>query len=396
MAFAYNEIVVDLATIKKFTDRHLEIHEILVNPDHLPQWFKSECEGGLLPDAIKFDGFYLHDEKDISTYAVTEQGARKSGANPNEPNIYIDMKQYGYKLGEISPFVYEFPQTKKRIWVNGKSRNKLLIQFGMKNRIVGKFLKRDNSYTDDEVANALSLLGTYWNSLNSPAGDVLEEDIIDECEYAIDKEWICKGNNLMGERNINFDEIYDRLVKSSGKGKFTKEKLETYAWRIFHHSTGSGQGVHSWKKPIDGVNKLVALKHIAVTTPTRFIRYKLVSYSTISKSLIDMSHDVMTGDYIARDDAELRIIFHSGELTGFKLVECYENRIKNAFTQSRDALRVIGGAFFDGEAYDAKKIKFYGALPAIEEADGKPYHDMNKLVKFREDSSVKDGGHLYQ
>ena len=37
-----------------------------------------------------------------------------------------------------------------------------------------------NAYTQtcrQALANALSLLGTYWNSLNSPAGDVLEEDM---------------------------------------------------------------------------------------------------------------------------------------------------------------------------------------------------------------------------
>ena len=38
------------------------------------------------------------------------------------------------------------------------------------------------------------------------------------------------------------------------------------------------------------------------------------------------------------------------------------------------------------------KVSLYGALPAVEEVDGIPYHKMDRLVKFREDN----GGELYQ
>ena len=76
--------------------------------------------------------------------------------------------------------------------------------------------------------------------------------------------------------------------------------------------------------------------------------------------------------------------------------ECYENRIIEAFKGTTQRLYNIGDAFFNGSKPKENKVKLYGAIPALAKVDGKPFHDMKKLVKFQKDSNLLKGGFLYQ
>jgi hypothetical protein len=383
----YRDKIVDLNIEKSFTDQHLDYHKQLVNPDLLPEWYTSECDGGLLPDALEYEetDILMENEIDAGNY-LNKQPSRSSGGNTKEHDIRLDMREYGYKLSEVPPAVYRPDKSNKKFYINGRTRNKILTEFHVKNRIVSIFKKR-KGYSEDEANNAISLLGPYFNSLTAPAGEVLEEDIVNEAKEAIRSSWI----------TVNYDEILARITKSSGKGKFTKDKRKILAWRIYHYFTKK-HTAWNWKNNSDGVRWLDNHNYKDVTTPTRYIRYKLVSYSTISKNLTDIADIVNSGDFLVRDDAELRVIFGSGELTGYDLKKCYEDRIKGAFTLTQTFLTNMGVAYFDGKHPKAAKVKFYGALPGLEEVDGKPFHNMDKLVKFRQDSSASadGGGVLYQ
>lgn len=381
----YKQKVVDLHSTKKFEPHHLDIHNKLVNPELLPEWYKSECEGGLLPDPIEYDGTEIRDDNEIDTGSwLNTQPARSSGANPKEQNIYFDMDEYGYKLGEVPAFTFRVPLKNNLIYINGKTRNKVLTKFKHENRIVAIFKVRDG-YTQEQARDAISLMGPYLNSLNSPAGDVLEQDIIQEAKFAIQERFI----------QPNFEEIKARLLKSSGKGKFTDDSITKYAWRVYHQYHKRHEAF-DWSKNSDGKEWLQRNKFKDITTPTRFIRYKLVSYSTLSKNITDIADVVTSNEFLIRDDAELRVVFHSGELTGRDFKECYENRIIEAFKGTTQRLYNIGDAFFNGSKPKENKVKLYGAIPALAKVDGKPFHDMKKLVKFQKDSNLLKGGFLYQ
>ena len=379
----YSDKIVDLSTTKMFLPEHLDIHKQLIDPDLLPEWYRSKCEGGLLPNAIRYVDTTLTKKKDIHSGSPNEQAPRYSSHNPAQDDIHRDFIENGFKLGTVPQFIYIHPETHKQTWINGRSREQEFMHFGTKNRITARFTLRDSTYSNNDARNALSLLGTYFNSLENPAGDVLQEDIFAEAKQACKEGWIDAKDQK---------QIYDRMLESSGKGKFTKDTLNKLSFRVYHFFQNRYK-VRDWSTPSFGLDWLKDNNYVDVLTPTRLIRFHLVSYSTLSNNITRIAEIANSGDFLLREEnTELRVIFHTGELTGHELDKNYEERILFAFKETKAKLRNIGCAFFNEKPPMTNKVSLYGALPAVEEVDGIPYHKMDRLVKFREDN----GGELYQ
>jgi len=360
-------IIVDVNHTKKFTKENLETYERLVVPEAYPWIFGED----LLPSLKVVSKASLIEFNDVNwQQSSTEQSARAGGRNPKYDEISRDISTFGFKLSNPSIVLFR-KDTGELIPLNGRTRKEILVHLGFTN-FIAIILEAKDGATEEQIENDISAFGLLSNSYSDPSGDLQLEDVFREVSLAIKKKWITVTGKAE-DTDSDLKSIRQRVDLVCGKGCFTPNKREQLVYRI-HNTNNPQYVVKSWSSK--GATSLWMkennIKDIKPTDTKRGIKYICVAASTGEKSLISAANFAYENP-----DCEIRVIIHTGTLTGFDLEENYIHRV-TVFRDFWDAtLLKLSSGFFGGVPPKKIPIKLYGVLPALSSM-----HNLNKLVKF--------------
>ena len=225
-------------------------------------------------------------------------------------------------------------------------------------------------FQNKSLENDCSAFGLLANSYSDPSGDLQLEDVFREVSLAIDRGW-CVLSKIPGREIEDIDAIRARVDLVCGKGCFTPTKREQLVYRIL--STANPQYiVKSWTSP--GVTKawMIEKKYfdIGPINGRRGIKYICLSAETGEKSLIAAAK--YAADF---PDFDIRVVIHTGTLTGFDLEKNYLDKV-DRFRDFWDAtLAKLSYAFFGSANPKKRPVSLYAALPALSSV-----HNLNKLA----------------
>ena len=361
-------IIVDVNSTNKFTEENLETYKKLIVPEAYPWLFGED----LIPTLKVFSSEAIVNIDDVNWQdSNTQQTARNGGKNPKIKEIARDVASYGFKL--TNPAIALFRRKNGQLFpLNGRTRKEILVSnHGFTNLIVIIYEAADDA-TEDEVKYACSAFGLLANSYSDPSGDLQLEDVFREVQLAIKNGWV----SFSGE-DADFNEdlvsIRRRVDLVCGKGCFTSTKRDQLVYRIYN--TNNPQYiVKSWSSAGETAlwMKKYNIKTIEPKDGKRGIKYICLSAETGEKSLIAAAkYAFQYSDY------DIRVIIHTGTLTGFDLEENYMSKI-NKFRDFWDATLVKLSYGFFGKSNPKKKpITLYAVLPALSSI-----HNLEKLVKI--------------
>ncbi len=358
-------IIVDVNTTNAFNEENLETYKKLIVPEAYPWLFGED----LLPALKVANPAALVDISDVNWgETLTTQTARVGGKNPKIKEIARDIASFGYKL--VNPAICLFRKKNgELVPLNGRTRYEILAKNHKFTNIIAIIYEAADGFSDDEVENACSAFGLLANSYSDPSGDLQLEDVFREVSLAIDKGW-CK---LTGVESEDIAAILERVNLVCGKGCFTPNKRQQLVYRILN-TNNPNYIVRSWSTSSETANWMIENKiiNIGPFNGRRGIKYICLSAETGEKSLIAAAK--AADDY---PDYDIRVIIHTGTLTGFDLEENYYNKI-DKFRNFWDAtLGKVSYAFFGGVKPKKNTVTLYAALPALSSI-----HNLTKLVKM--------------
>ena len=361
-------IIVDVNSTNKFTEEDLETYKKLIVPEAYPWLFGED----LLPVLKVFSSEAIVNIDDVNWFDNNrQQTSRNGGKNPKIKEIARDVASYGFKL--TNPAIALFRRKNGQLFpLNGRTRKEILVaNHGFTNLIVIIYEAADDA-TEDEVQNACSAFGLLANSYSDPAGDLQLEDVFHEVQLAIANGWVSfSGENA--DRNEDLASIRSRVDLVCGKGCFTPTKREQLVYRIYNNNNPQ-HIVLSWSSAGETAlwMKKYNIKTIEPKDGKRGIKYICLSAETGEKSLIAAAKEAFK-----YSDYDIRVIIHTGTLTGFDLEENYMSKI-NKFRDFWDATLVkLSYGFFGKSNPKNKPITLYAVLPALSSI-----HNLEKLVKI--------------
>jgi hypothetical protein len=362
-------IIVDVNATNVFTEENLETYKKLIVPEAYPWLFGED----LLPSLKVANDAALVNISDVNWQGVLgEQTARNGGKNPKLKDIARDILSFGFKLA--NPAVCLFRRKNgELVPLNGRSRYEILMSNHGFTNIIAIIYEAVDGASDDDVQNDCSAFGLLSNSYSDPSGDLQLEDVFHEVSLAIVKGWVVL-NKIPGREIEDIDAIRARVDLVCGKGCFTPTKREQLVYRILNTNNPS-YSVLSWTSP--GLAKTWMIENniidVGPINGRRGIKYVVLSAETGEKSLI------AAAKYAAdHPDYNIRVIIHTGTLTGFDLEENYLNKVQK-FRDFWDAtLSKVSYAFFGGANPKKIPVSLYAVLPALSSM-----HNLNKLVMMR-------------
>ena len=351
---------------KRFTQAHLEKSFNLINQDAYPEIFGDEIIDGLVlasGGSIRLIDNSLIDWFGNGPNNMT-QTVRVGGKNPKFKQIKADMSTYGYKLRNIPIMVLDNGDGTYTP-INGRTRNEILTSFGFVNCICIVYEAAPDR-TPLEIKDAISKMGLKANAENDPAGDLMLEDVYNEGLHAIDEGFI----KLSGNTAADYQLVLERVNEICGKGIFTVDKRTAVATRIVNAFATTGR-VYSWsvkgaaeewmKTKGHKFKNIEPVYDVTGKLIKRGIVYIVVSSATLEKSMVK----AVTTSCDNRD-SDVRVIIHTGTLTGYIPSETYVKKIYNFRKEWASLLNDFSFAFFRNMSYSASPITLYGALPAVE------------------------------
>lgn len=361
-------IIVDVNATNVFTEENLETYKKLIVPEAYPWLFGED----LLPALKVANPAALVDISDVNWRAtLSEQTARNGGKNPKIKEIARDIVNFGFKL--VNPAICLFRKKNgELVPLNGRSRYEILNSNHNFTNIIAIIFEGVDGASDDDVENACSAFGLLANSYSDPSGDLQLEDVFHEVSLAIDKGWCVLSDN--GDIQEDLSAIRARVDLVCGKGCFTPTKREQLVFRILNTNNPS-YIVKSWSSPGIAKSWMIENKIINVgpINGRRGVKYIPLSAETGEKSLIAAAKYAA-----ANPDYDIRVIIHTGTLTGFDLEQNYYDKV-DKFRNFWDAtLAKVSYAFFGSANPKNRPVSLYAVLPALSSI-----HNLNKLVLIK-------------
>ena len=370
--------------VTRFSDLNLSTYCKLQLIDAYPHLY-----GDRLPAGLVYVESSTVDENSVDwggQYAKYHQINRAGGGNIKYGEISQDIENYGFKLRHPAIAVFRTP-TGKLIPMNGRTRYKILDGLDMKNLIVDVYeasstlLNKNGDYKGDKeeqiVLNSISKFGLMANAENDPSGDLTLEDVYREGCLAIEYGWIRQ----------TFDDIKERVNEVCGTGMFTDHKRQTVALRIFNTYNPQETvlfwtfpDVERWLKR----NKFLQIKPVynGAILKNRGIMYYPVSSSTVAKGLFQVTKVASENP-----DYDIRVIVHTGTLTGFDLPDNFETRVESFKITWDLRLLQLSKIFFGGATVQKQRVVLYGIVPALSST-----HNLEKLIRFKTDGTWSQSG----
>lgn len=350
---------VKVQTKKTFTESDFEVSKEY-NLNVYGELYDTKFLQTMFP-SMKFIDFMLIDISSItragSGGSGNTQEARASGGNNQYKSISANITTNGWDL--YNPIVPIRTTSNALTELDARTRITILQAFGVKNVPVALYT------CNDEDASAFAI----WSNTHGykPRGFAKLIDVMEELKRAIENEWIV----LTGDQQKDYLTIKSR-VDTISSDLFTETKRAELAQIVLNQSSpviacsayANSSQVKAWMLENKYIN-------------TNQIIYLPVSANFIAKAIINASMVAYENP-----DKEIRVVVHTGILTGGNLEESYKSRVVRFKEGWELALMKIGTSFFNNSIPSIKKINLYGALPAVS-----TLHPLDKLVRFGHNDS---------
>ena len=350
---------VKVQTKKTFTESDLEVSKEY-NLNVYGELYDTKFLQTMFP-SMEFIDFMLIDISSItragSGGSGNTQEARASGGNSQYKSISANITTNGWDL--YNPMVPIRKTSNGLYELDARTRITILQAFGVKNVPIALYT------CNDEDASAFAI----WSNTHGykPRGFAKLIDVMEELKRAIENEWIV----LTGDQQKDYLTIKSR-VDTISSDLFTETKRAELAQIVLNQSSpviacaayANSSQVKAWMLENKYIN-------------TNQIIYLPVSANFIAKAIINASMVAYENP-----DKEVRVVVHTGILTGGNLEESYKSRVVRFKEGWELALMKIGTSFFNNSIPSIKKINLYGALPAVS-----TLHPLDKLVRFGHNDS---------
>ena len=371
------------STVKRFLKSDLENYNDLVPTEDsetaFPNLYKSYTEGEeSLPPDIKFvknilldadnligsDGTVntYYDIQDDKETAVDNGNPNRSSVRNNQSyrhggtqlkqrfqNLRLSIENNGFKKihPAISVLLVKEKGEETYYIITGMGRREILVDLNnFENLIVSVYEPAGGHDTLRFAKNAISQCGVIFNTHHDPASAPSKDDVYSEVSRAIDAKYI----------DPTYDDIKARVESLCGN-VFSKSVRDQLAIEITHELDPDTE-VQGWKSPRDYIPWLAKNKLV----DTDNIKYVCVSADNASKSVFKV---ISEGG--SNPQKEVRIILHTGRLTGTDVKKTFLDRLANFFLTYNDFVHCIGQVYSERPNFtpEARNIKFWGVLPAI-------------------------------
>lgn len=357
------DVVVNLLETKEFTEEHR------LQAENLMDWklIYPEIFGDKLPDAIEFDGLKILPLNAVD-WSVQKYRAGGRTRNSKLLDIKQNIERNGYKLKYPAMAWFQWSPTNYEV-ITGNSRGEVTSDtpFNMPNGIIAVF-KAKEGYTKAQVEDAVEMCGIRFNSIHDPAEPLAKADVYrnvcDAIQRYIDTDGEAGVPNTM-------DAITERVDWVCGEGVFQPHTRQTLILQIYNNFNAHDTVV-PWS-----TRKEATWQIAQFMTDTKLVDTDTVKY-------IPISHDRETfGFYKAVQtaaqypNAEIRMVVHTGTLSGFDFDKVFQNRLATFVTRFNGMIMNACIAFFGKTAPEFNRIKIYAALPALGRS-----HDLTKPFFF--------------
>ena len=357
------DVVVNLLETKEFTEEHR------LQAENLMDWslIYPEIFGDKLPDAIEFDGLKILPLNAVD-WSVQKYRAGGRTRNSKLLDIKQNIERNGYKLKYPAMAWFQWSPTDYEV-ITGNSRGEVTsgTPFNMPNGIIAVF-KAKEGYTKAQVQDAVEMCGIRFNSIHDPAEPLSKADVyrnvVDAIQRYIDTDGEAGVPNTM-------DAITERVDWVCGEGVFQPHTRQTLILQIYNNFNAHDIVV-PWS-----TRKEATFQIAQFMTDTKLVDTDTVKY-------IPISHDRETfGFYKAVQtaaqypNAEIRMVVHTGTLSGFDFDKVFQNRLATFVTRFNGMIMNACIAFFGKTAPEFNRVKIYAALPALGRS-----HDLTKPFFF--------------
>lgn len=382
-----NDVVVNIFDhsksqyIEDFTEKHLDI--VKGNPekgiDPLMDWVRifPELFGYKLPQEIYFAGFYL---LPLDAVDFTHQKYRVGGSTRGHKLLEIrqNIERNGYKLKYPPPAWFEWSLNNYSI-ITGNTRGYIVHEAGKTHMVVAVY-KRNDGFTDDQVEDAVDRCGLRFNSIHDPAEPISKEDVKRGVQAAIER--YIKTNGKAGCANT-MEAIEERVDEVCGEGVFQPATRLLLIQEIYNNFNPHDI-VIAWSNAKKAKFRIEKFLKDAKLVDTDTVKYLVTSYENVVAS-----YAKAVRMFKQHPKAKIRIILHTGILSGYHLEKTYVDRFNSYVSIYNEILTNTCFTFFDKPNPDRNPISIYGLLPALSSA-----HSLEQIFLYNERTDFlyqKDG-----
>ena len=378
------DIVIDLLDVNEFTDDHA------TTAWNLLPWVKiyPELYGEGLPKEIIFDKFMILPHDAVNYSQKYRAGGRSTNNKIDE--IKQNIERNGYKL-KYPPAAWFYWSPDKYEVITGNTRGEIVKgpPFNMPNMIVAIYKASSLEYSEEQIQDALECCGLRFNAIHDPAAPLSKEDVVRVVTLQV-----VRWNRTNGKAGCapTIDAIAERVDLVCGEGVFQPNTRLSLIYQIYNDFSPHSR-VISW-----GVAKEAAWRVSTFLKEIKWVNTDKVIYLPISASTISQAYAKAVALAVKHPDKEIRIVLHTGTLSGYNLFGSYKERLRTAVSKFDIIVRNSCQALFGVTIPKYKRIKLYGALPALEASHSINegfYYDENTDSFYQRVSGLKfdlDGG----
>jgi hypothetical protein len=367
-----NKAVVDLTIEKRFTQNHLELMNQLTNPEENPliKLTEPHLYGDGLPKGVTWVRRELKDIGHIKWdfSSRTTQKVRSVG-NPEYKNISADINNYGWKLKHCPPALFAMPDGTYEP-ADGRTRIDILSGLDVKNCVF------DIYESDGPLPRGI--FGLKANSGHDPAGDLRQEDVVGYLIGAVEDGTIDSALPADELQEV----ITDAVDDACGSGKFNDRQRAIMVDRILT-SLDKKTGIRYWTTATAPAEWCIINNYVE----TDEIIFMTQSSETLAKAVI------RAADLHAETGKKVRVVVHTGVLTGVNPETCYINRCEKFIRLWNSNLDNISKGFYHSKNTDKETIQLYGFLPAIKSLHPKHYGDNLNKGKIIKPDEIRPSGY---
>ena len=320
----------------EFTPEHLEILKHNLRTETFPQFYTNSVF-----KTLKFKGTHIVPASAITRSGFgSSQSVRYNGLNPKYPELKQDLLENGWQLYQ-KPISLRETKDKKYVFLDGRTKDKILEEVKFKNRLV-------NIYEIDDSEEELFAERLNAGEDSPPAGLMLQEDVVGVLQRQIEK----------GFLDLDPEAILDSVNLICGDGKFSSNKRDEIRWQVFHRqnnilntellpkSWANAGEVNVWMNSHNYVNnnKILYLPYSSTSAPKAIIAAATKAQQNPGK--------------------EIRVVIFIRSFMGYDLDKFYVKSMLKFKTEWYRFLAEIGNGFFEDKPASDMRIKLYGCIPS--------------------------------
>ena len=388
-----DQVVIKLLdhTTNKFTEQDLQ-NQINLHGEYPEDPYKGwrrvypELFGDKLPKGLRFVRFELCP---ISVLDHSSQDFRIGGRSQKKfVEIGQNIERNGYKLKYPPVSVFFRGDLDHTRIITGNTRTELLEKqpFFMENVIIARY-EADPDVDSEEVEDAIEECGGMFNSIHDPASTVSQFDAKKIVTKSIERFIKTKGQY---GTPCTMDSISGKIDKVCGEGVFQPAVRSNLVYEIWNNFKPEAK-VISWSAGGKTDHKVETfMQHDAKFMDSNTVKYQVTSTQTQAQAW----HKAMrlAAKY---PDCEIRVMLHTGTLSGFDLPKTYRTRISEFMRSWNEMTENACLALFGKNFPTNSNIVVYGALPALSSVHNteKPFYFKHKTTTCYQKHT--DGGYSF-